>query len=313
MLGAVDIGGSKIAVAAVHGEGRIIVSRTCPTAPAEGPEAGLDRIVRMLRDCAREINEPVTGIGIGCTGSIDPLDGVLGSVDLLPGWSGFPLVARLREEFQVEAAMENDADAAAMAESAWGAGRTASRFLYITVGTGIGTGFIVDGYPYRGAGGSHPEAGHHTVDPCGPECYCGARGCWESLASGPAMAAWTHLSATTGDELPADADAAGICRLARAGHALARKAVVRESHYLGLGLANLINVLCPDRVAFGGGVMRSADLLLPTAIGTAVGLCTLVPVNPASISVAQLGADAALLGAAHVWLSRFAQSSKAFS
>lgn len=94
----------------------------------------------------------------------------------------------LQRAFAVPAAMENDADAAALGESAWGAGKGAERFLFITIGTGIGSGIILQGHIYRGANGSHPELGHHVIDPNGPRCSCGSRGCWESLASGPALA-----------------------------------------------------------------------------------------------------------------------------
>jgi glucokinase len=232
-------------------------------------------------------------------------------VDLLPGWVGFPLTERLRQEFCIEVVMENDADAAALAEAEWGVGRDANRFLYVTVGTGIGVAIVVDGRPYRGAGGWHPEAGHHTIDPAGPTCYCGARGCWESLASGPAMVAWTRTNATSADGLPEALGAREVCALARLGHALARRAVLREAHYLAVGLANLITIFCPDRIALGGGVMGSADILLPEILKEAAGWCGLVPFDPAGITRAALGDDAPLLGAARVWQYRTASSLKA--
>src|SRR5208283_2726971 len=96
----------------------------------------------------------------------------------------------LRRIFPVSVAIENDADAAALGEAGWGAGDNRSRLIYVTVGTGIGTGLILDGEVYRGVDQSHPEIGHHVIDPSGPPCLCGFSGCWESLAAGPAMVSW---------------------------------------------------------------------------------------------------------------------------
>jgi glucokinase len=192
LIGAIDIGGTKIAVGVVDGDGRIIDRAECPTAPERGSPDGLRRMTAMLRQTAARTGAELHGIGIGCTGPVDPFTGVLGTVDLLPGWQGGAIVAGLSEAFHVPVAMENDADAAGLAEAVWGAGRGKRRFLYVTVGTGIGVAIILDGALYRGVDGSHPEIGHQVIDASGSPCYCGARGCWEILASGPAMLAWAR-------------------------------------------------------------------------------------------------------------------------
>ncbi len=189
MIGAIDIGGTKIAVGVVDDAGRIVDRLECPTESERGFPNGLARMAAMLRETAARTGAKLRGIGIGCTGPVDPFAGVLGSVDLLPGWQGGAIVAGLEEEFGIPVAMENDADAAGLAEAAWGAGRGKRRFLYVTVGTGIGVAIILDGALYRGVDGSHPEAGHIVIDASGPRCYCGADGCWEVLAAGPAMLA----------------------------------------------------------------------------------------------------------------------------
>jgi glucokinase len=300
MTGAIDIGGTKIAAGIVDGDGKIRSRIECATAPERGFDDALGRMRRMLVEAAREAGAAITGIGIGATGPVEPLAGTIGDVDFLPGWEGAPIVERLVAEFGVTAAMENDADAAALAEARWGAGRGVGRFIYVTISTGIGGGMVFDGRLYRGVEGSHPEIGHHTIDPAGPRCFCGARGCWEALASGSAMAAWMNPEAP-------EFTAQRICELAEAGDARAREAVEREGLYLGIGLANLVTLFCPDVIALGGGVMRSSHLFLPHARAVIRESCGLVPWQKTSVALAAMGQDAALAGAACVWDNRFSE------
>lgn len=295
---AIDVGGTKIAVGIVDARGCILVQGETPTAPELGYPAGLARTSGVLRRLLHECGLSVDGIGVGSTGPIDPETGVYGEVGTLPGWRGSPLAADLGRLFDVRVAVENDADAAALGEAAWGAGRGSRSLLYVTVSTGIGVGMILDGKLYRGAGGAHPEIGHHVLDASGPACYCGANGCWEVLASGPAMESWMRA------RCEAPMDAAAICELARQGDPLALEAVRREAHYLGLGLANLVTIFCPQTIVLGGGMMRSADLLLAPALDVVKRICTQVPVENTSIVLAGLGAQSGLLGAACVWFHR---------
>ncbi len=292
MTGAIDIGGTKIAVGIVDDEGRILSRAECPTAAERGFEDALGRMQSMLRQTARDADARLDGIGIGCTGPVDPATGTIGNVDFLPGWEGAPIVARLAEQFGIPVAMENDADAAALAEARWGAGKGASRFIYVTIGTGIGGGLIFDGKVYRGVDGAHPEIGHHTIDPGGPRCFCGARGCWEVLASGPAMESAYGVPGVTSRQ---------ICELAASGDEQALRAVEREGRYLGIGLANLITLFCPDVIALGGGVMKSAPLFMDRARAEIRGSCGLVPFEKTAVLLAALGPDVALAGAACVW------------
>src|ERR1700760_4395413 len=190
VIGAVDIGGTKIAVGAVNEDGRVLSKLESPTDASRDYADALTRIVTMLRQAAQTAGIPISGIGIGTTGMVNPSTGIICDADFLPGWSGANPVTDLSRAFSVSAALENDGDAAALGEAAWGAGKGKSRIIYITVGTGIGGGIIVDGRLYRGVDMSHPEVGHHVIDLDGPPCSCGFRGCWEMLATGPAMAAW---------------------------------------------------------------------------------------------------------------------------
>ena len=311
MIGAIDVGGTKIAVGVVDDQGRIIDRAECPTASERGFPDGLARMIAMLRDTAARAGAKLHGIGIGCTGPVDPFTGVLGSVDLLPGWQGSAIVAGLSEAFHVPVAMENDADAAGLAEAVWGAGRGKRRFLYVTVGTGIGVAIILDGALYRGVDGSHPEIGHQVIDASGPPCYCGAHGCWEILASGPAILAWAQTRIAPDHPGDGELTMKRLCELAEAGDPPALAVMDRQGYYLGLGLANLVTTFCPDMIALSGGVIQSSHLFLDRARQVIRQCCTLVPFDKAELARASLGTDTALAGAAQVWHHRFGSERKA--
>jgi glucokinase len=303
IIGAVDIGGTKIAVGAVSEDGRIINRIECPTRPESGFADAMDRTKSMLHGVAADTGFPFMGMGVACPGPLDPVNGVIGEVGTLGGWEGGNLIATLESEFGVSVAVENDADAATLAEAKCGAGKGSSHLIYVTVSTGIGAGILIDGKLYRGVHGVHPEIGHQIIDAsAGTNCYCKASGCWESLASGEALATWVQQrqpSSTwkTGAE---------ICLLAEAGNALALEARDREGYYLGLGLANLMTIFAPEIIVLGGGVMKSSRLFLPRAIKTIREVCTQVPVENTTLAAAALGADAGLAGAAQAWLARYA-------
>ena len=304
MIAAVDIGGTKIAVGQVDELGQVITRAQTPTDATHYPN-GLEAIVKMLRQAEAGTGEKISGIGIGATGPVDPIRGEFGDVDFLPGWRGKNLVKDLAQRFGVDVAMENDGDAAALAEAGWGAGRDRSRLIYVTIGTGIGGGIILEGKLYRGVGGAHPEIGHHVLDPSGPECSCGFRGCWESLAAGPAMVTWIERHAPPGYLHRQGITAKRICELAQNGDELAEQAVEHESHYLGLGLANLINMFTPDAIVLSGSVMKSAGLFMDRIREVIRRGCRFVPAEKTELMLASLGEDTNLIGAARVWYYRF--------
>jgi glucokinase len=305
VIAAVDIGGTKIAAGIVDDRGKVLSRVECPTDAARAYSSGLAQMIRLLREAAQIARVELSGIGIGSTGWVYPFTGEFGDVDFLPAWKGYNPVKDLSREFNVRVALENDGDAAALGEAAWGAGKGKSRLIYVTVGTGIGGGIILDGELYRGADRSHPEVGHHVVDASGPLCSCGFRGCWEALATGPAMAAWFKGKAPADRRAAEGASAKEIFRLAKEGDALAREAVAREAYYLGLGLANLINLFVPDRIVLGGSVMKSVSL---DDLGKVIaGGCRFVPFEKTELALASLGEDANLIGAARVWHHRFGQ------
>jgi glucokinase len=301
IIAAVDIGGTKIAVGAVTRQGKIITRLESATVPEEGFALAMQRTKGMLREVAARAGAEFEGIGVACPGPLDPYSGIVGDVGTLPGWQGGNLVTELAPEFGVPVAVENDADAAALAEAHWGAAKGSEHFIYITVSTGIGGGIILSGKLYRGAHGAHPELGHQVIDASGPLCYCKARGCWESLASGSAMASWAREQQPTAPDLTA----AQICACAEQGDPLARRSVEREGYYLGLGLANLITLFAPETIALGGGVMKSRHLFLDRAREVIREVCTQVPDAKTQITLASLGADTGLAGAAQAWLCRY--------
>jgi glucokinase len=306
MVGAIDIGGTKIAVGLVDPMGRVVVKQEISTGAEKSFDEAIDGTIQALSALLSSTGHQLDGIGIGCTGPVDPLTGVLGDVNTLPLWTGRNLVEHLSRHFGVSAAVENDADAVALGEALCGAGKGKESVVCITVGTGIGGGVMLNGQVYRGVKGNHPELGHQIIDPTGPQCTCGQRGCWESLASGPAMALWMQENTTPRDESKV-LTAKEICDLAQAGDGLAMRAVQREARYLAIGVANVIACFLPEIVLLGGSVMKSAQLFLPE-IRAMSGGCQIVPSRLCEIALVSLGDDAGLTGAAQVWHQRFQNS-----
>ena len=303
-IGAVDIGGTKIAVGVVTRQGVLLSQRSFPTASTGGWKGGVEAIATALHECSKESGLEIKTVGIGCTGPVDPLSGIVGRVALLPGWHSCHLTAALAELTRTDVAMENDADAAALAEFMWGSGRGARRFLYVTVSTGIGTGFICNGQLYRGAKGVHPEMGHHTIDSLGPLCYCGARGCWESLASGTAIERrFSELCRNAGGAAEC-MDARSIFELAQRRDPIATKTIERFLYDLGTGLANVTTIMVPDVIALGGGVMQSMMPYLAMTQQFVQERCGEVFFYGTSIRVAELGDNVGLAGAAAVAIAR---------
>ncbi|HEX3662910.1 MAG TPA: ROK family protein [Acidobacteriaceae bacterium] len=301
MLAGIDVGGTKIAVGLVDASGHVVRREDTPIYVSRGPDEATERILAILRRQMEGTGLKVTGVGIGCTGPVDPITGEVGDVNTLPGWQGWKPCEALSAEMQVTAAMENDADAALLGEARVGAGKGARNLICVTVGTGIGVGLLIEGRIYRGAGHSHPEIGHHVIEASGPLCSCGAYGCWEALAAGPAMEQW--FAQESGGQGALDARA--ICALARSGDSTATRAVQRTAGYLGTGLANIISIFMPETIVLGGSVFDSADLFLPEIRRVVAQNCRLVPHELCAISLASLGRDLGLIGAAQVWHHRF--------
>jgi predicted NBD/HSP70 family sugar kinase len=179
-----------------------------------------------------------------------------GSASILPGWTGLRVASEMRNRLGVPVEIENDAHLGALAELTWGAGRDCANFAYIKVATGIGAGLVIDGGLRRGASGTAGEIGHTTVDESGALCYCGNRGCLETVASGPAI---IQLVGPLDGELPT---LARIVDLAVAGDLRCRRAIADAGHEIGVAVAGLCNLINPERVIVGGLLSRTGEVLL---------------------------------------------------
>lgn len=306
VIGAIDVGGTKIAVGLVTPQGQVISHQILPTQGEIPFDLTLESIAtvlqRLLAQKTAQLPLNLLGIGIACTGQVDPFEGVIVKNGFLPAWEGCNPARGLKERFSVTTALENDADAAALAEWRLGAGQGTDRFIYLTISTGVGGGLIFSGDIVRGAKGVHPEIGHHTIDPEGPLCFCGNRGCWETFASGRALE--RRFKEWQPDFV---GDARRICDLAEAGDPLARRAVEIHAEMLGVGLTNLILLFAPEMIALGGGLMRRAELFLPQIQHTILQRCRLVPPETTQLALSKFIPDSSLVGAAMVWLHRFSQ------
>ncbi len=297
MIGAIDVGGTKIAVGLVDQQGRIITRGETPSAGLMRYTEALAYFAGELRRQSRLAGTTLQGVGIGLTGRVDRRSGLLTENEFFPDWGGRDLAGDLGQALGLSVAMENDADAAALAEARWGTGQGYRVFLYITVSTGIGGGLVIDGRLYRGTQGWHPEIGHQVICEQTTTCYCGASGCWEQMACGPALADWYQRQG--GSALTA----AEICGLARRGDEFTQRAVAHAGYWLGIGLANLVTLFAPECISLGGGMMRSWDLFEPHVRAVIEKHCSfLVPHQMVNLLPARLGGSAPLAGAACVWL-----------
>lgn len=289
----IDIGGTKTSLGAVTPDGRIVARATLPTEAALGFARAVDRFEAALRALAAEHDLPLDqleGIGIGCAGPVNPRRGTIHNPYTLEGWDDCDIVTPLRERFAVPVRLENDADAAALGECAAGAGRGFDPVAMLTFGTGVGGALVSQGAVYRGANGEHAELGHMVVRPDGPPCYCGARGCLESLASGTAIGEAGRASGL--------ADAHAVFAAARAGHPAARTVVNRAVDAAATAAWTLCHTLLPQRLVLGGGIMDTEFELFAHAMRERIAPATQFSRGAGEVARAALGNDAGLVGAA---------------
>jgi glucokinase len=303
----IDLGGTIVRAGAFDSQGKMLVVRETPIEAARGPELGLRKIQRLIEEIlAASEAKHLLGIGVGSTGPIDRMRGTINNPFTLPTWENVPIIRWLKDAFHVPVTLENDADVAALGEYWQGAGRNAKRLYGVTVGTGIGTSFILDGEIFRGLDGAHPEGGHMLLDPTGPLCYCEARGCWESLCAGPAIERQAREADLTGSQLLQFSngnlekiDGRMIFDAARNGDAIALKIVERVSHYFSQGILNIATLFAPEVIVLSGGVMRSIDFFLPHLQQTLRTCSKMVPADRIQVLPAQLGYYAGLYGSAY--------------
>lgn len=251
----IDIGGTKISVTLGSSAGKILVRKKILTKTGPQSRSCVQEIVKSVEELVRDSRASgfkVLGIGIGAPGAVDSKKGILPRSPNLPGWAGIPIRKILHQRFKLPVMIANDANAAAVGEAVFGAGKRAKSLVYITVSTGVGGGIMIDGRLYEGAGFVAGEIGHISVVPEGKKCNCGSRGCLETYASGTAIAS-TYRSLTR-KKVAGAKEVGAACR---AGDKLALTSYREAAYYLGIGLANLMNILNPEVIVIGGGVLKS--------------------------------------------------------
>jgi glucokinase len=269
----VDIGGTKVAAGLVDRDGKILTQERQPMIAGGTAEAGLEAVTVAIdsMSAAAASSGGFEGIGICAPGPLDPKTGIVLNPPNLPCWRNFPLAEKIAAKYGVPVKVDNDANAAALAETRWGAARGFRYVFYATIGTGIGTGIVLDGRIYHGNTGSAGEGGHVSIDYRGPLCPCGKRGCIEVLAAGPAIGARARakLSAESSPHSAILALAKGsiaavtselVGQAYAAGDPLAREILMETVEVLTPWLGNIVDLLDPDILVMGGGV---AAMLLP--------------------------------------------------
>jgi glucokinase len=307
---AADFGGTHLRAALVNEDG-VVVHRHDLQTPAEAtPESIIGQVVDLLAQTAAGADTPPSGVCIATAGLIDA---DAGKVILAPNIAGFRnlvLTTPISERLGVPAFIENDASAAALGEFRFGAGRGTRNLLHVTLGTGVGGGLVIEGRLYRGSRGLAGEIGHIVIDPAGPRCGCGSRGCLEAMVSGIAFAerARRLIAANKSDALrdavgsrePTGAD---LYQAAKRGDIASEAEIRNGGHLLGLGLGSLINVLNPDAVTLSGGLLAMGEMLLAPAREAMFSLAY-GPAAGTEVRLGELGDDGGLLGAAAVAFER---------
>ncbi len=306
-----DLGGTKILGAVVDRKGRIVGEAKTKTKPEDGPDAVIERIARTARQAARRAKlgwVDVVAIGIGAPGPMDPTTGVVYNPPNLPGWDEIPLGPRLSEALDVPVYVENDVNLGTLGEYALGAGQGTVDMVGIFVGTGVGGGLILGGELRSGFRHAAGEVGHMIVLADGPVCGCGKRGCLESVASRTAIERDIQLGLAAGREsrIPEWLGDGGLltsgvlAQAVRQGDPLVTEIVGRAQWYLGLLTASVVNLVDPEMVVFGGGVVEALgeEFLAPIRITARQYYIQQAGADKVRIVAAKLGDHAGVFGAA---------------
>ena len=305
----VDVGGTKVAAGLVDAQGEIRVQSRTPmitTGDASKGLAAVSAAIQALFPASTE-RPQIGAIGICAPGPLNPLTGVIINPPNLAIWHNYPLADEMRRLYNANVKIDNDANAAALAEAKWGAGRGYRNIFYASIGTGIGTGIIFDGHIYHGRTGVAAEGGHMGIDSNGPLCNCGKRGCIETLAAGPAIArrARQKLSKNPksliyelagGD--PHAVTSQMVAKAYASGDEIATEVMRETLDLLAYWLGNIIDLLEPDVIVIGGGVSTMLAPFLNEIRDRWKGAC----LNPAPLDIplvlARYGEDAGIAGAA---------------
>jgi glucokinase len=309
MILGVDIGGTKVALGLVDFDGNILKQGRQPMVANGTADAALLAVTSAIESMLSASDGRVRSIGICAPGPLDPKTGVVLNPPNLPCWRNFPLAERIADKYHLPVKVDNDANAAALAETRWGAARCYRYVFYATIGTGIGTGIVFDGRIYHGKTGAAGEGGHVSIDYRGPLCNCGKRGCIEILAAGPAIGARaraklgmeasrhsTILDLAKGDVAAVSSEMVG--QAFSAGDSLAREILQETVEVLTPWLGDIVDLLDPDVIVMGGGVAAMLKPFFEEIKQRLPPWC----VNPRAAEIplvmAHYGADAGIAGGA---------------
>jgi glucokinase len=306
IFASVDLGGTKIACALSRSTGEILVEQQTPTNSHEGPAAVLNRIIALLGDLSSRAGAHPAALGIGVPGLVDTRRGVTKFLPNLPTqWRDVQVAKILSGAIGCSVFLLNDVRMATLGEFTFGHGKSADTMIFVSIGTGIGGGVVVDRKLRLGPCGAAGELGHQTIQLDGPLCGCGNHGCLEALASGPALVAegvrllQTGLAPVLYDIVSGNIAAItpkemGVA--ARAGDSAVSDAIQRTGTFIGVGISNLVNALHPELVILGGSVAALGDLLLNPIRAAVRDRVRMFPVDDVHIKRSLLEDRAGLLG-----------------
>lgn len=303
----VDVGGTNIKIALVDVKGSIIYSNSLPTRTEMGYEYTISSIKQAINDLMKEtkMNKAnIEGIGFGFPGQIDYKAGVVRMSPNFPGWEDVAIAPIIEKEFGIPTFIDNDVRCATLAEQKFGAGIGCDNLICITVGTGIGSGLIINGKLVRGAANAAGEIGHIKLQMHnGPICGCGDTGCMEAYASGPAIVAMA-LEYIKGGKSTKYRELANpevtpyvVAEAAKQGDAVAKKIYSRMGEYIGIGLGGVVNLLNPEKIIVGGGVADCGELLLAPIKETLLKRTMTISGSTVKVVPAKLGNTAGVIGA----------------
>lgn len=312
----VDLGGTNVRAAVVDRAGKIIGEARADSRAMEGLNVTIGQMLIAVRGAvanARVELSDIAGMGIGVPGTHKSAEGIVLWSPNFKDWDGVQLLAPLKSDLGLPAFMGNDANVAAFGEYAFGAGRGAKCMVMFTLGTGIGSGLVLNGEIYTGVSETAPEMGHHIILADGPRCGCGRYGCLEALAQRDAIidraarkahqGRHTSLVEKSGHDLRRVTPAM-IAEAATEGDDIAIETLNETGHYIGIGVANAINILNPDKVVIGGGIAQAGELLFAPIRRTVEVNALYAPLQVCEIVPARLGDDAGVLGGAAIVLQK---------
>lgn len=302
----VDVGGTNVKIALVSDKGKIIYSNSIPTRAEMGYEYTVNSMKDAIRDLLKETKmkpADIEGIGFGFPGQIDCKKGVVRLAPNIPGWVNVPIASIMEKEFGIPTRVDNDVRTATLGELNYGAGVGCENLVCITVGTGIGSGLVVNGKLVRGANNAAGEIGHIKLTyQGGPLCGCGDRGCLEAYASGPSIVALAEEyikggKSTKYRELAnPDITPYVVAVAAKEGDPVARQIFKIMGEYIGMGLTSVVNLLNPEKIIIGGGVAEAGEILF-NPIKETIEKRAMTIQKEVEIVPAQLGNTAGVIGA----------------